>query len=217
MIQIKSESEIIKIKKAGKILAKVRLVIINFIRPGISTNEIDSLANKLTVELGAKPSFLGYEGFPKTICVSNNETLIHGIPNDQKLKDYDLLSIDMGVEYKGYHADSAFTMSVGKSDEENKVLITVAEQAFFEGFKAIKPGARVGDISAAIGNYIKAAGYFTPDEFSGHGIGANLHEMPYINNDGRPDSGPLLRNNMVICIEPMILQKSKKVKTLKDG
>ena len=156
-------------------------------------------------------------GFPKTICASINEELIHGIPSKRILKDGDLVSIDMGLIYKGYYSDSAFTISVGKITKENAFLINAAEQAFYEGVAAIKPGAKTGDIAYAIGKYIKKQNLYTPDEFSGHGIGTKLHEDPLVLNDGKAGTGVLLQNGMVICIEPMILQKSKRIKILADG
>lgn len=143
--------------------------------------------------------------------------MIHGIPSDRILKDEDLLSLDFGLVYEGYHSDSAFTISVGKTTEENEKLISVAENAFWKGLEAIKPNATVGDISYAIGSYIAKEGYYTPKEFCGHGIGKSLHEDPYVFNEGKPGTGPKLQDGMVICIEPMILQSNKKIRILKDG
>ncbi|MGL4343053.1 MAG: type I methionyl aminopeptidase [Metamycoplasmataceae bacterium] len=217
MITIKSSREIELIKKSCSILAEVKKILFNNIRPGISLKELDSIAFKEIKNRGAEPAFLGYQGFTGTICASLNEELIHGIPSNRKLKDFDLIKIDVGCIYKGYYSDSAFSASVGQSNEENDFLIKVAQEAFNEGLKAIKPGATTGDIAFAIGNYIKNNNCYTPKEFSGHGIGKQLHEEPYIFNEGKKNSGIQLRDNMVICIEPMILQKSKKIKILKDG
>ena len=217
MINIKSEREIELIKKSCQILASVKQKVRDAVRPGVSLEDLDSIAYNETIKAGAKPSFLGYLGFPKTICASVNEELIHGIPSKRILQEGDLLSLDMGVVYEGYHSDSAFTMSVGKSTPENDMLIKVAENAFWEGVNAIKPGATIGDISYAIGQYIKKNNLYTPKEFSGHGIGKKLHEDPYVPNDGRKGTGEKLVDGMVICIEPMILQKSNKIKILKDG
>lgn len=217
MIKIKSDKEIDLIRKSCSILASLKKTLRDTIRPGISLKELDSIAFNEIKKLGAQPAFLGYQGFSGVICASVNEELIHGIPSKRILKDGDLLTLDMGVKYQGYFSDSAFTISVGTTTKENEMLIKIAEEAFWIGFNAIKPGAKTGDISYAIGQYIKSKNMYTPSEFAGHGIGKDLHEDPYIFNDGKPSSGVLLQDNMVICIEPMILQNSKKIKILKDG
>lgn len=217
MISIKSQREIELISKSCSILASIKKKIRSAVRPGVSLKDLDSIAYNETIKSGAKPAFLGYHGFKGTICASVNEELIHGIPSNRVLKDGDLISIDMGVNYQGFYSDSAFTMSVGKSTKENDLLIKVAEESFYEGLLAIKPGAKLGDISYAIGQCIKKYNMYTPDEFTGHGIGKSLHEEPYVYNDGKKGTGPLLRDGMVICIEPMILQGSKNIKILKDG
>ena len=217
MIHIKSQREIELITKSCKILASVKEKIRQAVRPGVSLKDLDSIAYNEIINSGAEPSFLGYKGFKGTICASVNEELIHGIPTNRILKDGDLLSIDVGAVYQGYHSDSAFTISVGEETEENKMLIEVAKNAFLEGLKAIKIGARIGDISYAIGKYIKEQKLYTPKEFCGHGIGKKLHEDPYVFNEGTPGTGEVLKDGMVICIEPMILQKSNKIKILKDG
>lgn len=217
MISIKSQKEIELIKKSCSILARIKQIVKEAVRPGISLKDLDSITYNEIIKSGAKPAFLGYMGFKGTICASVNEELIHGIPSERILKDGDLLSLDMGLIYQGYYSDSAFTISVGTETKENAFLINAAEQAFIKGLEAIKPGARIGDISYAIGKYIKEQNLFTPDEFTGHGIGKSLHEEPYVYNDGKKNTGPILKDGMVICIEPMILQKSKKIKILKDG
>lgn len=217
MIILKTDSEIEKIKKACQILAEVKTIVFDFIRPGVSLKEIDSVAFKEIKKRGGKPAFLGQYGFPNTCCISVNHELIHGIPSSYIVKDGDIVKIDTGVIYDGYYSDSAFTKGVGNITEQDKKLIQVAKDAFYAGFNAIKVGKRIGDISYAIGKYIKSQGFFTPDEYTGHGIGKSLHEDPYVYNDGYPNSGPLIRNKMVICIEPMILQKSKDVIVLPDG
>ncbi len=217
MISIKSEKEIELITKSCKILASIKSKVKEAVRPGVSLKDLDSIAYNETIKLGAQPAFLGYHGFKGTVCASVNEELIHGIPSERILIDGDLLSLDMGVIYEGYYSDSAFTISVGNPTKENEWLINVAEQAFKKGLEAIKPGAKIGDISYAIGRYIKEQGLYTTDEFAGHGIGKHLHEDPIIFNDGQKGTGVLLRDGMVICIEPMILQGSNKIKILKDG
>lgn len=155
MAIIKTQEEIQKISKSCQILAEVKSILYDFVRPGVSLKEIDQLAFKEIIKRNAKPAFLGLYGFPATACISVNEELIHGIPSDYVLKDEDLLSIDLGCTYEGYHSDSAFTMNVGKINEENIKLINVAKGAFEAGLKAIRKGATIGDISYAIGKYIK--------------------------------------------------------------
>ena len=215
---IKSKDELEKMRMSGKILAEIKQEVKDFVEPGMSTKQIDNFAHDLMLKKGVKPAFLGYGGFTGVLCISVNEEMIHGIPKKDKiLKEGDLLKIDAGVVYKGYYSDSAFTMGVGKISEKDKELISVAKGAFEAGLRQIKKGARIGDISAAVGEYIKKRGFFTPNEFSGHGIGTALHEDPYVHNTGRKGTGPLLKDGMVICIEPMILRNSSKVKILKDG
>ncbi|MGL5590932.1 MAG: type I methionyl aminopeptidase [Metamycoplasmataceae bacterium] len=216
MIYIKSEKEIELIKKSCSILKKVKKTIYDAIKPGVSLLELDKIAFDEIIKYGAKPAFLNYQGFKGTICASVNEELIHGIPSKRVLLEGDLVSIDVGAIYEGYFSDSAFTKAVGKASEEDLFLIRVAEEAFNVGLNAIKPGAKTGDIAFAIGSYLKSQKVYTPVEFSGHGIGKALHEEPYVNNDGEKGTGILLKDNMVICIEPMILQKSRKIKILKD-
>ncbi len=216
-ISIKNSHEVKKMIEAGKILAKIKKRILNFVSPGITTLELDKIAHDYMKELKVTPSFLGYGGFPNVICASNNEILIHGIPNNKKLKDGDLLSIDVGIIFDGYHADSAFTTSVGKSSPENNRLINIAKEAFNAGLKAIKPGARTGDIGYAIGKVVKKHKVFVPLNFAGHGIGRNMHEDPLVFNYGTPKTGALLKDNMTICIEPMIMQGSNKLSILNDG
>ncbi|OAB48649.1 type I methionyl aminopeptidase [Mycoplasmopsis gallinarum] len=217
MIIIKNSEEIKKITKSCQILAEVKQILWDFIRPGVSLKELDSIAFNEIVKRGAKPAFKGLYGFPATACISVNEELIHGIPSEYKLKNGDLVSVDLGCIYEGFNSDSAFTKGVGTIADEDQKLIDVAKKSFEAGLAAIKPGARIGDISYAIGKVIKENNLYTPSEFCGHGIGRNLHEEPNVFNDGKPHTGPLLRDGMVICIEPMIMQKNSRVRTKKDG
>lgn len=217
MIYYKNPIEIENITKSCQILAEVKQIVYDNIRPGISLKELDSIAFNEIVKRGAKPAFLGLYGFPATMCISVNEELIHGIPSDYVLKDGDIVSCDLGCTYKGMNSDSAFTKGVGTISPINKKLINVAKQAFEAGLAAIKPGARVGDISYAIGQVIKKNNFYTPSEYCGHGIGYNVHEDPDVYNDGYRGSGPLLRDGMVICIEPMVMQKNAKIKMKSDG
>lgn len=216
MIKIKNEDQIQKITKSCKILAEVKQIVYDFIRPGVSLKEVDQLAFNEIIKRKAKPAFLGLYGFPNTACISVNEQLIHGIPSNYIIKDGDLVSVDLGCIYEGFNSDSAFTKAVGNVSATDKKLIEVAQGSFKVGLKAIKPGARIGDISAAIGAYIKKNGFYTPSEFCGHGIGRALHEDPNVPNDGVKGTGPFLKDGMVICIEPMITQ-CKRIVIQKDG
>ncbi|VEU70963.1 type I methionyl aminopeptidase [Mycoplasmopsis glycophila] len=213
---VNNHDAILKITRSCEILAEVKQIVFDFVRPGVSLKEIDQLAFKEIVKRGAKPAFLGLYGFPATACISVNEQLIHGIPSDYIVREGDLVSVDLGCIYEGYNSDSAFTKGVGKISAEDQQLIDVAKGAFLAGLKAIKKGARVGDISHAIGQYIKKHNLYTPSEFCGHGIGLQLHQWPDVHNDGQKGTGPLLKDGMVICIEPMIT-RTPGIKVLKDG
>ncbi|WKX02234.1 type I methionyl aminopeptidase [Candidatus Mycoplasma mahonii] len=217
MISIKTKNEIELMRISGKILANTKQEIWDAIKPGVTTNELDKIAFNSIKKQGAKPAFLGYGGFPKTVCISINEELIHGIPSDRKLKEGDVVSIDLGAIWKGYYSDSCFSRGVGKISSQDKKLLEIAKDAFYAGVNAIKPGARVGDVEFAIGKFITKKGYFTPNNYTGHGIGTKLHEDPTIHNTGIKGTGPLLKNGMVICIEPMILQNSNQSYILEDG
>ncbi|MEE3928343.1 type I methionyl aminopeptidase [Mycoplasmopsis ciconiae] len=216
MSLIKTPKEIELITKSCKILAEVKQVVYDFVRPGVSLKEVDQLAFNEIIARGAKPAFLGLYGFPATACISVNEQLIHGIPSDYIIKDGDLVKVDLGCDYLGYKSDSAFTKAVGKVSNTDLKLIKVAQDSFYAGLNAIKKGATIGDISYAIGECIKKNGFYTPEEFCGHGIGRDLHEDPNVPNSGKKGTGMTLRDGMVICIEPMITQ-CKRIKTLKDG
>ena len=217
MGMIKTTEEIALIKKACFILKEVKKEIKKFIKAGITPLYLDKIAYKKMKQLGGKPNFLHYQGFPNSICVSVNEQLIHGIPNDRPFQEGDVVSIDCGVKWKGYHSDSAFTIGIGEISSENQKLIKVAEEAFFAGLSQIKPGAFIGDVEWAIGELIAKKGYYTPDTFAGHGIGQNLHEEPSIFNFGIKKTGPLIKNGMIFCVEPMILQGSSETFFLDDN
>ncbi|MBZ4226973.1 type I methionyl aminopeptidase [Mycoplasma tauri] len=216
MITVKSTREIELITKSCKILAEVKSVLYDLVRPGVSLKEIDRHAFNEIVKRGAQPAFKGLYGFPATACISVNDELIHGIPSNYVIKDGDVVKIDIGCTYQGYNSDSAFTKGVGNISENDKKIIRVAKESFEAGLAAIKKGARIGDISYAIGQVIKKNNLYTPDEYCGHGIGREVHEEPNVFNDGKKGTGPLLRDGMVICIEPMILQKSKRIYVKKD-
>lgn len=217
MIIIKSEWEIKRMREAGRILKEVLDIIKKEIRPGVKKKELDRIAEEEIRRRGAKPSFKGYMGYSHTICISVNEVVIHGIPNEEELHEGDIVGIDLGVEYKGYHADAARTFPVGKSDERGYRLIKVAEGAFFSALKFARKNMRVGDISHAIETYAKKHGCDVVRTFAGHGIGRKLHEEPPIPNFGVRGRGPLLKKGMTLAIETMITEGSGDVKVLKDG
>lgn len=216
MITIKSKKEIEIMREAGKILAETHEILKEAITPGISTLELDKIAEDNIRKYGAIPSFKGYGGFPSSICASVNEAVVHGIPNSKPLKEGDIVSIDIGTYYKGYHSDAAKTHAVGVITEEDRRLIEVTRQSFYEGIKFAREGYRLSDISHAIQAHVEQYGYSVVRDLVGHGIGTNLHEDPQIPNYGLPNKGPRLQAGMVLAIEPMINIGTYKVKTLSD-
>lgn len=204
-VTIKSQREIELMREAGRILAIVHEELEKIIRPGLSTLIMNDLAEKIIREYGCVPSFKGYEGFPASICVSINDEVVHGIPDKSKiLNDGDIVSIDCGVIYKGFHSDAARTWAVGNVSEEAKKLMQITEQSFYEGLKFAKEGYHLYDISKAIGNYCKERGYGVVKDLVGHGIGRQLHEDPQIPNFEQQKRGIKLRAGMTLAIEPMI-------------
>lgn len=189
----------------------------NHIKVGVTTKELDKIADNYIKSLGGIPSFKGYNGFPGSICTSVNEVVVHGIPSNLKLKEGDIISIDIGIYYNGFHADSAWTYGVGKISYENQKLLDVTLASLYEGIKEAKANNRIGDISHAIESYVRPYGYGIVEEFTGHGIGRSLHEDPYVPNFGKPKTGALLRSGMTICIEPMINLGTKNIQILKDN
>jgi methionyl aminopeptidase len=187
------------------------------IRPGITTKELDEIAETYIRSQGATPSFKGYNQFPASICASVNEELVHGIPGSRKLNDGDIISIDIGAQYEGYHGDSAWTYGVGQISEETNRLLEVTEQSLYAGLALVKPDVRLFTISHAIQQVIEAAGFSVVREYVGHGIGASLHEEPQIPNYGVPDRGPRLKPGMVLAIEPMVNIGERYVRTLEDN
>lgn len=217
MIVIKSNREIELMKEAGRIVALAHRKVAEAIAPGVSTYELDKIAEKTIRDCGATPSFKGYGGFPGSICASINNVVIHGIPKKNiKLKDGDIISVDIGACYKGYHGDSARTHPVGNVSPEKLRLIEVTKQSFFEGVKYAKPNNRLSDISHAIQKYVEENGYGVVRDFTGHGVGRKLHEDPSLPNYGAEGMGPLLRVGMTLAIEPMVTSGSYKVKILED-
>jgi methionyl aminopeptidase len=205
-------------REAGRILDLTRKMLEEHIKSGISTLQLDQLAESFIINLGATPSFKGYHGFPGSICTSINEVVVHGIPSNKHiLKEGDIITLDFGVNYKGYHADSATTYPVGKVTPEIEKLLEVTEKSLYVGLEQAKPGNQVSDISHAIETYVKPFGYGIVEEFTGHGIGRSLHEDPYVPNFGKPHQGPVLKPGMTFCVEPMVNLGTKRVKILSDN
>lgn len=204
MISIKTEREIELMRIAGEIVGKTHKYLIPYLKPGITTKEIDALADKYIRSLGATPSCKNYEGYPASICISINEEVVHGIASGRKLKDGDIISLDICACYKGYHGDSAWTYPVGNISEEKKYLLKHTEEALYKGLNVIKSGARVGDIGYAVSEYAKEYDLGVVKELVGHGVGNHLHEDPDVPNYGNKNTGPLLKEGMVIAVEPML-------------
>ncbi|CRZ35235.1 methionine aminopeptidase type I [Herbinix hemicellulosilytica] len=204
-ISIKTEKEIELMQESGRILALVLKELENYIKPGISTLEIDKKCYELIKGYGCRPSFLNYNGFPASLCVSVNNEVVHGIPDKEHiLKEGDIVSLDCGVIYEGYHSDAARTVPVGEISEEAKKLIEVTEQSFFEGIKHAKAGKHLHEISEAIQAYVESFGFSVVRDLVGHGIGRNLHEEPQVPNFKQRSRGPKLAPGMTLAIEPMV-------------
>ena len=217
MIAIKNGRELTFMRQACKITAAARALAGEMVRPGVSTKEIDKAIHDFIVRQGAKPSFLNYNGFPASVCISVNDTVIHGIPGGYVLRDGDIVSIDVGAFYKGFHGDCAATFPCGAISAEAEKLINVTKQSFFEGIRFATRGHRVSDISHAIQTYVESNGYSVVRSFVGHGVGAQLHEEPEVPNFGAPGRGPRLIPGMTLAIEPMVNEGVYDVRILKDG
>ncbi len=216
MITIKSKREIELLKVAGNIVYKTHQYLKPFLKPGITTQEIDDLADKYIRSLDATPSCKGYQGFPAAICISVNDEVVHGIASERKLQDGDIVTLDICACYKGYHGDSAWSYAIGKIDEEKEHLMKYTEEALFVGLKEVKAGNRVGDIGHAIEKFATANGLGVVKELCGHGVGSNLHEDPEVPNYGLKNTGIRLREGMVIAVEPMLTAKSPRIEILDD-
>ncbi len=204
MIILKSENEINAMRHAGTILARVLKAVTEAVRPGITTMELDEIAAEVIRKAGCKPSFLGYDGFPSTLCISVNEEVVHGFPSARKLQEGDIVSIDGGVIYEGMHSDSAITLPVGEISAEKARLLQVTKESLYLGIAQALEGNRLSDISHAIQAHAEAAGYSVVRDLVGHGVGCDLHEDPEIPNYGSPHRGPRLKSGMTLAIEPMI-------------
>ena len=216
MIPIKNEREIDAMRQACKLTAAARALAGKMVRPGVTTRQIDKAVHDFIVSHGAKPSFLHYGGFPASACISVNETVIHGIPDHRVLRGGDIVSVDVGAYFKGFHGDCAATYACGEISPQARKLIDVTKQSFFEGLKFAKQGCRISDIGHAVQTYVEANGFSVVRSFIGHGVGAQLHEEPEVPNFGKPGRGPRLIRGMTIAIEPMVTEGTYEVRVLKD-
>ena len=216
-ISIKTDKEIDLMRQSGHLLAKVHEELHAALRPGISTLELDEIGERTIRALGGIPNCKDYEGFPASVCISVNNEVVHGIPSSERiLQEGDIVSLDTGLIYKGFHSDAARTWGVGKISDEAQKLIDVTRESFFEGIKKAKAGNRLYDISAAIDKFIRPYGYGIVRELTGHGIGTSLHEDPIVPNFRKLTRGPKLQKGMTICVEPMITMGDRKVGWLED-
>ena len=216
-VTIKSSKELDLMRESGQIVAETKILLAEAIQPGLTTAELDRIAENEIRKRGGVPSFKGYLGFPATICSSFNEEIVHGIPSNRCMNEGDLISIDIGAIVGGFHSDTAFTAGVGDITDKAQCLIEATEKALRLGIAQVKPGARIGDISSAIQEYSEGLGYGVVRQYVGHGIGRSLHEDPQVPNYGSPGKGPILRQGMTIAIEPMLNMGSWETETMSDG
>ena len=216
-IIVKSPREIEIMRQAGRITAAARTLAREMVTPGVTTAQIDREVRRFIVKNGAKPTFLGYNGYPASVCLSVNDEVIHGIPGPRVIKEGDIVSVDVGATWKGYVGDCAGTFVAGACTEAAKNLIAVTRQSFFEGIKFARAGNRVGDISHAVQEYVEQNGCSVVREYVGHGVGAQMHEAPEVPNFGKPGHGPVLVKGMTIAVEPMVNAGTWEVKVLPDG
>ncbi len=218
-IVIKSPQEIATLREAGRINARALEAVRQLIRPGVTTAELDAAAEEVIRKNGASPTFKGYPGpypYPASICVSINEQLVHGIPGKRKLQSGDIVSVDCGSTFEGFVGDSAFTVGVGEISEAAQRLIKVTEQALYEGIRHMRAGNKVGDVSSAIQALVEKAGFYVTSEYTGHGVGRQMHEGPQVPNYGIPGRGQTLRKGMTIALEPMVLVGTSQTRVLPD-
>jgi len=217
MIYYKTEEEIDLIRNSSLLVAKTHAEIAGLIKPGITTLALDKIAEEFIRDNGGVPAFKGYGGFPNTLCMSPNDQVVHGIPNDRVLEDGEILSVDCGVVMNGYFGDSAFTYEVGEVDAETKQLLKVTKESLYKGIEMAVSGNRIGDIGYAVQKYAESFGYGVVRELVGHGVGKNLHESPEVPNYGRRGRGAKLQEGLVIAIEPMINMGTRKIMQHNDG
>ena len=217
MITLKSEHEIELMRRAGKITAAARALARDMVKPGVTTQQIDKAVYHFIKSQGATPSFLNYNGYPASVCVSVNDEIIHGIPGKQVLKEGDIVSVDVGAYIGGFHGDCAGTYPCGQVSDQALDLIRVTQQSFFEGLKFAREGYRLSDISHAVQEYVESHGYSVVREYVGHGIGRRMHESPEVPNFGNPGHGPRLLRGMTIAVEPMVNAGSAAIRQMSDG
>ena len=218
MIPIKTNEQLERMRVACRITALARKAAYDAVAPGVTTDDIDRIVRKTIEEAGAKPSFLGYGGFPASACVSINDEVIHGIPSKKRVvRSGDIVKIDVGAYIGGFHGDCAATYPCGKISEEAQRLIDVTRQSFFEGFAQAREGNRISDISHAVQKYVEENGFSVVRDYVGHGVGANLHEAPEVPNYGKPGHGPRLAPGMTLAVEPMVNQGDWRIKVMRDG
>ncbi len=203
-------------REANLIVARVLNELGRLVRPGVTTGELDQRAEEMIAKAGARSGFKGYHGYPANICTSVNEQVVHGIPNGRRLKEGDIISIDVGVLYHGFYGDSAWTFPVGELDSEAQRLLTVTREALYKGIEKAVVNCRVSDISAAVQEHVESHGFSVVRDFVGHGVGTSLHEEPQVPNYGKPGRGPKLQAGMVLAIEPMVNSKGPGVRVLED-
>ena len=217
MITLKSEHEIELMRRAGKITAAARALARDMVKPGVTTQQIDKAVYHFIKSQGATPSFLNYNGYPASVCVSVNDEIIHGIPGKRVLKEGDIVSVDVGAYIGGFHGDRAGTYPCGQVSDQALDLIRVTQQSFFEGLKFAREGYRLSDISHAVQEYVESHGYSVVREYVGHGIGRRMHESPEVPNFGNPGHGPRLLRGMTIAVEPMVNAGSAAIRQMSDG
>ncbi|MGM9574247.1 MAG: type I methionyl aminopeptidase [Hominicoprocola sp.] len=217
MITIKSAREIELMRRAGKITAAARALAGEMVKPGVTTQEIDRAVCRFIRSQGAEPSFLNYNGYPASVCISVNDEVIHGIPGKRVLREGDIVSVDVGAYIGGYHGDCAATYACGKISEEAQRLIDVTRQSFFEGIKYAREGGRLSDVSHAIEEYVEVNGFSVVREYVGHGIGRNMHESPEVPNFGIAGHGPKLLRGMTLAVEPMVNAGTAAIRQMPDG
>lgn len=216
-IELKSPAELKLMREAGRIVAAILDLVEDAVAPGVTTQELDRIAHDEIKRLGVTSSFLGYHGFPNVICASPNEVVVHGIPSEQKLKEGDIISVDFGVSYKGFHGDSARTFAVGQISEEAEKLLRVTKESLWKAIETMSHQARIGDLGAAVEDHVVAHGFSVVRNYVGHGIGRKLHEEPQVPNYGPAGRGPRLRTGMVLAIEPMVNVGTHETEELDDG
>ncbi len=217
MITLKSEREIESMRRAGKITAAARALAGEMVKPGVTTREIDTAVYRFIKSQGAEPSFLNYNGYPASVCISVNDEIIHGIPGKRVLEEGDIVSIDVGAYIGGVHGDCAATYACGKISGEAQRLIDVTRQSFFEGIKMAREGMRISDIGHAVQEYVEANGFSVVREYVGHGVGRKMHEAPEVPNYGAPGHGPKLLRGMTLAVEPMVNMGAAGIRQMPDG